>query len=340
MPQPSSTRRHPVSRLEGRVRSFVGPRLLAQGWTPRVVPFTGYGRPQQVRLLARVLLTPPGQESPGVAQRGWRRFLSAPAGRVQVRVEIGGVEHVTRSDRDGYVDELVRGEFAPGWATALWSVAGREPVEAAVRVVAPGTSFGVVSDIDDTVIVTMLPRPLVAFRNAFLLHEDDRRPVRGMSRMYRELARAHPDLPFVYLSTGAWNVAPPLSRFLHRHGYPAGPMLLTDWGPTEQAVFRSGREHKRTQLRRLFEELPHVRWLLVGDDGQADPVIYAEAAHEHPQHVAGIVIRRLSLGEQVATRGTTGPTEEPADADLDVISGDDGDELSAQLRVRGLLPPA
>src|SRR5687767_9668355 len=161
MSSPISARRHPVSRLEGRVRGVVGPRLLAQGWTPRVMPFTGYGQTRRVRLLARVLLTPPGQESAGAPQRGWRRFLSAPAGRVQVRVEIGGVEHVMRSDRDGYVDEMVFGEFAPGWLSARWSVAGRDPVEAPVRVVAPGTTMGVVSDIDDTVIVTMLPRPLV-----------------------------------------------------------------------------------------------------------------------------------------------------------------------------------
>jgi phosphatidate phosphatase APP1 len=44
-----------------------------------------------------------------------------------------------------------------------------------------------------------------------------------------------------YLSTGAWNVAPAVRRFLGRHGYPQGPMLLTDWGPTNTGWFRSGR---------------------------------------------------------------------------------------------------
>jgi phosphatidate phosphatase APP1 len=300
------------------------------------VPFTGYGRPTQVRVLARVLLTPPGQGSRGAGRRGWRHFLSAPASYVEVYVEIGKVVHRVRSDRDGYVDVLLEGTFEPGWVTARWWVGEREPVEAAVRVVDAATRFGVVSDIDDTVIVTMLPRPVVAFRNAFLLHEDDRRPVRGMSRLYRQLARAYPDLPFVYLSTGAWNVAPALTRFLHRHGYPAGPMLLTDWGPTEQTVFRSGREHKRAQLRRLFEELPDVRWLLVGDDGQRDPAIYAEATREHPEKVAGIVIRQLSLGEQMATRGSPLPAAEQPE--VDVIAGPDGDTLADELRARGLLP--
>lgn len=331
-------RRHPVSRLEGQVRRVVGPRLVARGWRPRVVPFTGYGRRDQVRLLGRVLLTPPGRTPSGSRRRGWRHFVSAPSGRVRVDIELDGVLHQTRSDRDGYVDELIPGRFEPGWSTARWTVEGREPVDADVLVVGSGGRLGVVSDIDDTVIVTMLPRPLVAFRNAFLLHEDDRRPVNGMARLYRQLVRAYPGLPVVYLSTGAWNVAPALHRFLHRHGYPAGPLLLTDWGPTEQTVFRSGAEHKRTQLRRIFEELPDVRWLLIGDDGQADPAIYAEAAQEHPDNVAGIVIRRLSLGEQMATRGTPLPAGGPDGPDLDVVTGVDGDELAAGLRARGLLP--
>ena len=79
----------------------------------------------------------------------------------------------------------------------------------------------------------------------------------------------------LYLSTGAWNVAPTLTRFLARNLYPAGPLLLTDWGPTHDRWFRSGQEHKRTSLHRLAEEFPELRWLLIGDDGQHDEEIYA-----------------------------------------------------------------
>jgi phosphatidate phosphatase APP1 len=329
--------RHPASRLESRVRSVVGPRLLARGWTARVVPYVGYGRPDQVRVLARVLLTPPGRDDPRPhGRRGWRRFLSAPASYVEVQVQVGDQTRRARSDRDGYVDLLVGGVFEPGATSAQWVVDGRSPVSAQVLVVAADQQLGVVSDIDDTVIVTLLPRPLVAFRNAFLLHEDDRRPVEAMARLYRLLARSHPGLPFVYLSTGAWNVAPALTRFLHRHGYPAGPLLLTDWGPTEQAVFRSGREHKRTQLRRLFAELPHLSWLLIGADGQYYPAIYAEAAREHPGRVAAIVIRRLSAAEHLATHGGPGPAEDPPG--VEILTGRDGEELAAALRAAGLLP--
>ena len=108
-----------------------------------------------------------------------------------------------------------------------------------------------------------------------------------MAVLYERLVTAHPGAPVFYLSTGAWNVAPTLTRFLSRHLYPAGPLLLTDWGPTADRWFRSGREHKRATLARLAREFPDVRWLLIGDDGQHDQEIYREFAAAHPENVAG-----------------------------------------------------
>ena len=56
-----------------------------------------------------------------------------------------------------------------------------------VRVVGADERVGVVSDIDDTVMITALPRPLRAFWNTFVQHESSRRPVPGMSRLFEHL---------------------------------------------------------------------------------------------------------------------------------------------------------
>jgi phosphatidate phosphatase APP1 len=309
------------------------------------VPITGYGADGPdgwVRVLARVLLTPPGKPRDAAADaRGWRLFLTHSAAGVPVTVQVGSATHTVPSDLDGYVDLRLPADLAPGWATASFVVGDREPVEAAVRVVGPDTRLGLVSDIDDTVIVTMLPRPLLAFRNAFLVRERERHAVPGMAALYREVVEAHPDVFVVYLSTGAWNTARPLARFLARHGYPRGPLLLTDWGPTTDGWFRSGPEHKRRQLARLFDELPRLRWLLVGDDGQHDPSLYAEAAREHPGRVLGVAIRQLSAAEQVAGHGSPTPRDEAAPNGAGgplSVAGPDGAALAQELRARGVLP--
>jgi phosphatidate phosphatase APP1 len=204
-----------------------------------------------------------------------------------------------------------------------------------VRVVGPHERLGLISDIDDTVMITALPRPLLAFWNTFVVHESKRLPVPGMAALYSRLLRDDPASFVVYVSTGAWNVARAISRFLASHGYPEGPLLMTDWGPTAEGWFRSGQAHKRTQLRRLVSELPHLRWVLVGDDGQHDPQLYEELTHHVPEAVSMVLIRQLSATEQVLTHGTTTPPAaaqgRAAASPVTWLRGPDGGALAAQL---------
>lgn len=316
--------------------------LRRRGWAPRVIAYTGYGADGWVRVMARVLLAPPDTGSRELRLgRGWRRFFSASAAGVVVTVDVGGRRHQVTSGRGGYVDTVLHADLPPGWAEARLTVEGAAAVTGGIRVVDTSVGLAVISDIDDTVLITALPRPLLAFWNTFVRHETSRRPVRGMSTLYAEIARANPEAPFFYLSTGAWNVAPVLEQFLTRHSFPPGPLLLTDWGPTAERWFRSGQEHKRREIQRLFEELPQVRWLLIGDDGQHDPEIYAEAAEAAPAQLRGVAIRQLSPTEQVLTHGTPDPLHErgtrrtaPAH---DEVRAPDGFLLLAALRSRGLL---
>jgi phosphatidate phosphatase APP1 len=328
---------HAAARAEARVQEVLGTRLRARGWVPTVVPVVAYGADDWTRVLLRVLLRPPGTPQDEVRDgRGWRHFLTVKATETPVSIHLGSHTHEVVTDGGGYVDARLASDLPPGWHTARVQAEGATPVEVQVRTVAPGPGLGLLSDIDDTVMVTMLPRPLVAVRNAFFLRESARQPVPGMADLYREVLEAQPDAFVVYLSTGAWNTAGALTAFLRRHGYPPGPLLLTDWGPTRTGWFRSGQEHKRTQLRRLFEELPQLRWLLVGDDGQHDPSLYAEAAAAAPQRVLGVAIRQLSPTEQVATHGTTAPPDQGVVNDAAVLAPD-GRGLGRLLRERGIV---
>jgi len=296
------------------VHRVVEPRLRRRGWHVAIVPYTGYGAPGWVRVMARVLLTRLAPRRKRAAKvRGWRSFTTMPVKNSSVIIEAGGSRHEAFADRSGFVDCVVEGELAPGWDSVRLSTEGAESVEAPVRIVDPSVDFGVLSDVDDTVMVTALPRPLLAAWNTFVLDEHARMAVPGMAVLYERLANAYAGAPVFYLSTGAWNVAPTLTRFLSRHLYPAGPLLLTNWGPTTDRWFRSGRDHKRATLTRLANEFPHVRWLLIGDDGQHDTEIYGEFAAAHPDNVAAVAIRHLSptqsvlAGNILATVGDAAP---------------------------------
>ncbi|USQ80230.1 DUF2183 domain-containing protein [Ornithinimicrobium faecis] len=321
-------RPHIAALLEDAFVGRVEAVLRRRGWQERVTGYTGYGTTEQARILARVLLSrgapresgsfdddigpePVGgnavEQAAGALQhavRGWRNFITAPAQNVPVTVTLGEAELTATVDRGGYLDiELDGHDLEPGWHDAVIRSGNGDTVRVPVRILSPQTTVGVVSDIDDTVMVTHLPRLMIAMWNTFFRDELAREPVTGMAPLLRSLVAEGPDTPVFYLSTGAWNTAPTLTRFLRRHKYPEGPLLLTDWGATNTGWFRSGQEHKITELHRLLRDFPDIRWVLIGDDGQHDPMIYGDFTRQHPDAVEAVLIRQLTTAQQVLSHG-------------------------------------
>ncbi len=329
--------------MEDAINQRTIPYLRERGMVPEIVPFIGYGSPHFVRVLARAVMHDPDSEDTDRtregrlddSRRGWRNFLGTHVAMLPVEITAGNVTIRTKTDRSGYIDVVIRKHCLDvGWhSVTIRSISG-DVAEASVTILPPDLRHGLISDIDDTVMVTYLPRAFIAAWNTFVKHTGTRQPVPGMAELYGALQRRHPEMPVFYLSTGAWNVVPTLTRFLKSHGYPDGPMLMTDWGPTNTGWFRSGQEHKRTQLRRLAIEFPNTRWLLVGDDGQHDPMLYRELAREHPEHVRAILIRQLNPTEQFLAHGTLGelyhpdkPVEDELDRPVPFLQASDGFEL-------------
>lgn len=329
---------HVGARIDDRIHQFRKKRALRRGHVPVVVPYTGYGSPESIRVMCRILLAKPTKrgEKPLKKIRGWRSFTNVTADAAEVSILIDGDEHIAITDRGGLVDTTVPAHLAPGWHSIHIRCGNSVPVEASVFIVNPSSQFGLVSDVDDTVMVTSLPRPLLAAWNTFVRDEHARRPVPGMAVLYERLLHAHPGAPVFYLSTGAWNVAPTLSRFLKRHLYPSGPLLLTNWGPTPDRWFRSGRDHKKESLERLASEFPDLRWVLVGDDGQHDEELYRAFVESHPKSVHAVAIRQLSPGEAVLAGGRSGDDEKHDANAIPWVYAPHGAGLSEKLDDLGL----
>jgi phosphatidate phosphatase APP1 len=331
---------HRAARIEDAFHRWRERRGRKRGLITTIVPYAGYGAPGWARVLCRVVLTRGTDAAKQRAEkvRGWRSFFSIPVDDIEVSISAGGHERRVRPGRGGVMDVRIDVDLEPGWHEISLRTDDTEPVTAPLFIVDPAAAFGILSDIDDTVMVTALPRPFLAAWNTFVLDEHARAPVPGMAVLYDRLMRAHPGAPVVYLSTGAWNVAPTLTRFLSRNLYPRGPLLLTDWGPTHDRWFRSGKEHKKSSLERLAAEFPTMRWLLFGDDGQHDEEIYSDFAAAHPANVAAIAIRQLSTGEAVLAGGRSKGTEREDEPSVSWFYAPHGAGLAEQLTAAALLP--
>jgi len=291
-----------------------------------VIVYRGFVADGVAKVRVRVIESP---ELPGdsripywdIAQANLRRHAALAIVGVAVELQIGKHSATETTDDHGFANfSLPVPNLRVGWHDAHAVTTPIEDGESASgtgRVIKPSLKapFLVISDIDDTILVTGLTEGVAMVTRTVLREADKRRAISGMSSLYRGLARGvasstggrSPEPAFFYVSTGSWSFYPLLQQFVAMRAFPQGPMFLTDWGPTERYVRRSGAEHKRTAIRRLFEAYPKMPFVLIGDSGQRDGLTYEEMAREFPGRVKLIIIRQV---------------------------GDDDDDRNSQLRER------
>ncbi|MGN0109174.1 MAG: App1 family protein [Bifidobacterium sp.] len=320
-------------------------------WRQQVEPYVGYGTSNFSRLICRTVYEPL-RRKPGALMRGWRGMLAVPAPKVKVKLSIDGVpvetvqvgtsevyDRVDRfrersidyavSDSAGYLDLVADRALEPGIHHVSYQVEGRHAVNSNLFTIAPGTRVGVISDVDDTIMITQAPTLWKAAYNLLLLNPQKRASVPGMAVLFNRIADIFPDAPFFYLSTSPWNVESSIRHFIENYGFPAGPLLLRDLDPRPKTFIPSGVQHKLEYAEQLMGDFPDMKFILIGDDGQKDPTTYATIAKRYPGRVLAIGIRQLSPRESSPlgpVRGMTQSQPSPV-TDVPVFTGTTGANL-------------
>lgn len=311
-----------ISNIEDRLWAARRERKIGKGTLrdTHVAAYRGFASHGQAHMRIRVLEEPVVPDStelladPKIVRSNLRRFFALAFPGVKVQVLLGDASEQVTSDRHGFATaHLACHELAPGWHEYHAVTRPDDPDEhprvatGEVLIPDPKAAFGVISDVDDTVLRTGLTEGLVAVRNTLMGSPESRRAIPGMSALYQGLVAGRgpnrgslPEPAFYYVSTGPWNLYEVLTEFLDFRGFPKGVLFLTDWGPREQFVMRSGQEHKRLTINRIFAAYPNTNFVMIGDSGQHDPDIYVEFAKEFPGRVKAIVI--LDVGEHMAQR--------------------------------------
>ncbi|MBE0661429.1 MAG: DUF2183 domain-containing protein [Bacteroidales bacterium] len=157
--------------------------------------------------------------------------------------------------------------------------------------------IGIISDIDDTVLIshaTMIGKKfwLSISKNAYT-----RRPFPGVSEFYKALSDNNTN-PFFYVSSSDWNLYDLIRDFLNYRDIPAGPLLLKDLHVDLRNIWKSGggsHQHKLEKINMILELYPGMKFILIGDSGQHDPELYAEIIEKHPGQIKAVYIREIRI---------------------------------------------
>jgi len=277
-----------------------------------IVAYRGWGGAAGLFVQGRVLRGRPLPEADAADpwwQNAWsayRRIESDQVPGARVRLSAGGTEQQAVSDQEGYFRAwLLPAAALPAdrrWHEVTVELveprpAGKPPPRTVAHVLTPAAAarFGVISDIDDTVVRTdatsfLRMARLVVFGNA-----RTRIPFHGVSAFYRALHTGPPGggpNPIFYVSSGPWNFYELLVDFMEHQDIPLGPILLRDWGWTgERSMPTRHRVHKLEAIRHILDSYPALPFILIGDSGQEDPEIYQEIVSAYPDRIMAVYIR-------------------------------------------------
>lgn len=279
---------------------------LGRGKPRHLAAYRGFADSQGVELMGRVLAGKP--QASAMEDASWwdnlldtyRRFETDEVPDAPLILRFRNAHLETRSDHEGYWRAMFD---TPGAAVsdALWDNAtaslhdGTLATAQPVLQIGPQARIGVISDIDDTLLHSGITDWKTAAQLTFLHNARTRKPLQGAAALYRALqagADGSGRHPIFYVSSSPWNLYDLLEDFMELNGIPFGPIFLRDLGTDTGKFFKTpGHGHKLERALRLIERFPQLRWVLLGDSGQADAELYAEAARVHGERIAAIYIR-------------------------------------------------
>ena len=243
--------------------------------------------------------------------RMWQRFeTDEVAGAI---VEAAG--HAGVSDEEGYATFALPYEAAepdasdPRWRDLRVRVQGstRDEAGTTAHVLVPGDDarFGIVSDIDDTIVRTHATSLLKMIPLVLGTTAAARTPFPGVARFYKALERGGmPETgkggggtlnPVFYVSSSPWNLYDVIVDYMTIQSIPLGPIFLRDFGLTRHGPVGEGHgAHKGRAIGGLLATYPHLPFVLIGDSGERDPLTYAEVAEANPGRVAAVYLRAVT----------------------------------------------
>ncbi|MDN3655354.1 DUF2183 domain-containing protein [Ferruginibacter paludis] len=285
----------------------------------QIVPYRSYGTAGNLYIKGRVLEDKQIQAATDKDTvlnnllNMYKRFESDEVPGARLNVLLANETHEIVTDKEGYFVLNVQ-PLTPIINGVLWHPIPLELVSAPipfikglkasaeVMIPPPDAEYGIISDIDDTIVETGATSLLAMSRATFLNNARTRLPFAGVAEFYNALQlgrNGKRNNPFFYVSSSPWNLYDLLKDFLDLNNIPAGPLLLRDFGLDVKAPADNGHMgHKLKEIRQILKAYPHLPFVLIGDSGQEDPVIYQEVVKEFPGRMLAIYIRDVQLPER------------------------------------------
>ena len=167
-------------------------------------------------------------------------------------------------------------------------------------------NLGIISDIDDTFLVSYTMNPLRKIYVLLFRNVNSRKVFEDVVTHYQALSSSgrinnEEQNAFFYVSSSEWNLYRFIVKFTEIHKLPKAVLLLKDIKTSLTDFFWSGRgdhNHKFEKIKHILEFYPNLKYVLMGDDSQNDPFLYEAICKIFPINVVAVYIRKTGAKEK------------------------------------------
>lgn len=240
----------------------------------------------------------------------FRCFNVKPAAGITVLLQNGSQNLSDVTEDDGFFSFQWQdvSSLSPGWHEISCGIQPGGTGSAANVFVPNTTQFAIISDVDDTILISHSAYPARKLWQLLSKRPAQRKLFDDVALHYRMLAgagtREGTPNPFFYVSSSEWNLYDYLHEIFRLHKLPEGIFLLNQVKQLHQLLKTGTGKHEGKLLRivRIFEALPTQQFVLMGDNTQQDPYIYQTLSEKYPDRIYAIYIRNVNKAKAAATQ--------------------------------------
>lgn len=291
-----------------------------------ITPYRSYGTKNHLYLLGRALDDIPlkiveNQSFINTLKNTYKQFDSYEIPEAKIDLEIPDLLQLkTVSDCEGYFlfehtseKDLSLKANEEGWVTVnLLFRKSEDSTPSEERKFFQGeflipeekAEYGVISDIDDTILHTGVTSFLKwkLLKNSLLTNTYKRIPFKGAASFYQKLhlgKKGENKNPMFYISNSPWNMYQYLKLFLDYNKFPKGPVLLRNFRTPFDRSLKPEKPHKQKEIINILKTYPNLSFILIGDSGEHDASIYTEIAEKYPDRILSIYLRSVNHKRQM-----------------------------------------
>lgn len=262
-----------------------------------------YGNPHKLIVEGRVLDNDKEEHNEQKSDDGWfknswhklKHLINNEIKNEPITLKVAQLEKETKTDDEGYFEfELLNNKEAWENNQNVQLTLNKKDIKLDISALILNKSItkGVISDFDDTIIISDVTHKLKLLSHTFFKNYKQRQLVQVVAKKIKAS-----NAPLFIVTGSPRQLQSSIDDFLDYHHFPKRTIITKKaHGDNADALFDQ-LAYKTSKIEQLIELYPEIVWDCFGDSGEKDKEVYLALAKKYPKKIGKIYIRDVKNGK-------------------------------------------